>query len=112
MVNESDLLRYANSKWAFVLGTCCVQWLVGIFEALGGLVTTAACQIMYGKIYWNPPDLVMVMDNGDGSSASRAGAFFLALASTFAILFQNVCGNADAGGIDLAGIFPRYIDIR
>lgn len=30
----------------------------------------------------------------------------------FAILFQNVCGNAVAGGIDLAGIFPRYIDIR
>lgn len=38
--------------------------------------------------------------------------FFLSLAFTFAILFQNVCGNAVAGGIDLAGIFPRYIDIR
>jgi NCS1 family nucleobase:cation symporter-1 len=27
-------------------------------------------------------------------------------------MFQNVCGNAVAGGIDLAGIFPKYIDIR
>lgn len=50
--------------------------------------------------------------DGNGSSASRAGVFFLSLAFTFAILFQNVCGNAVAGGIDLAGIFPRYIDIR
>lgn len=50
--------------------------------------------------------------DGNGSSASRAGVFFLALAFTFAILFQNVCGNAVAGGIDLAGIFPRYVDIR
>lgn len=25
---------------------------------------------------------------------------------------QNVCGNAVAGGIDLAGLFPRYITIR
>lgn len=45
-------------------------------------------------------------------SGARAGVFFLALAFTFAVLFQNVCGNAVAGGIDLAGVFPRYIDIR
>lgn len=49
---------------------------------------------------------------GEGSSKARAGVFFLALAFTFAIMFQNVCGNAIAGGIDLAGIMPRYIDIR
>lgn len=27
-------------------------------------------------------------------------------------MFENVCSNAVAGGIDLAGLFPRYIDIR
>lgn len=52
------------------------------------------------------------LSDGQGSSGARAGVFFLALAFTFAILFQNVCGNAVAGGIDLAGIFPRYVDIR
>lgn len=52
------------------------------------------------------------LPDGQGSSGARAGVFFLALAFTFAILFQNVCGNAVAGGIDLAGVFPRYIDIR
>lgn len=113
MTNESDFSRYSNSALGFVLGTVSVQWVVGIFVALGGLVTTAACQVLYGKIYWNPPDLMLViMDNGNGSSGSRAGVFFLSLAFTFAILFQNVCGNAVAGGIDLAGVFPRYIDIR
>lgn len=50
--------------------------------------------------------------DGNASSAARAGVFFLALAFTFAVLFQNVCGNAVAGGIDLAGVFPRYVDIR
>ncbi|KAH7305499.1 uracil permease [Stachybotrys elegans] len=113
MTNESDFSRYANGHWGFVLGTVSVQWVIGIFVSLGGLVTTSACQLIYGEIYWNPPDLMMVMmDNGNGSSASRAGVFFLSLAFTFAILFQNVCGNAVAGGIDLAGMFPRYIDIR
>lgn len=66
---RSDFSRYANSRWAFVLGTCSVQWLVGIFVAPGGFVTTAACQIVYGKIYWNPPDLMMVMmDSKSGRS--------------------------------------------
>ncbi|VUC20526.1 unnamed protein product [Clonostachys rosea] len=113
MANESDFSRYSKDHMAFVVGTVSVQWIVGIFVSLGGLVTTAACQIIYGKIWWNPPDLMMVMmDDGKGSSGARAGVFFLALAFTFAILFQNVCGNAVAGGIDLAGVFPRYIDIR
>ncbi|KAK7431625.1 hypothetical protein QQZ08_001843 [Neonectria magnoliae] len=113
MTNESDFSRYANSHLAFVIGTVSVQWVVGIIVSLGGLVTTAACQIIYGEIWWNPPDLMMVMmDNGNGSSGSRAAVFFLSLAFMFAILFQNVCGNVVAGGIDLAGVFPRYIDIR
>jgi NCS1 family nucleobase:cation symporter-1 len=27
-------------------------------------------------------------------------------------MFENVCGNVVAGGIDLAGLFLRYLDIR
>ncbi|CZR63460.1 uncharacterized protein PAC_13357 [Phialocephala subalpina] len=27
-------------------------------------------------------------------------------------LFENICGSAIVGGIDLAGLFPRYTDIR
>ncbi|SPO05583.1 related to uracil permease [Cephalotrichum gorgonifer] len=113
ITNESDFSRYSSNHRAFVIGTVSVQWVVGVLVSLGGLVTTAACQIIYGEIWWNPPDLMMVMmDRGNGSSASRAGVFFLSFAFAFAILFQNVCGNAVAGGIDLAGLFPRYIDIR
>lgn len=61
MVNESDFSRYANGHMGFVIGTVSVQWVVGILVCLGGLVTTAACQIIYGEIWWNPPDLMMVM---------------------------------------------------
>ncbi|KAK1979727.1 permease for cytosine/purines, uracil, thiamine, allantoin-domain-containing protein [Colletotrichum cereale] len=52
------------------------------------------------------------MDHGQGSPASRAAVFFLTLAFAFTSMFENVCSNAVAGGIDLAGLFPRYIDIR
>lgn len=113
MTNESDFSRYACNRWGLIVGTFSVQWVLGIIVSICGLVCTAACQKIYGEIYWNPPDLMMVMmDSGNASSAARAGVFFLAVAFGFAILFQNVCGNAVAGGIDLSGIFPRYIDIR
>ncbi|KAG9254168.1 permease [Emericellopsis atlantica] len=113
MTNESDFSRYACNRWGLIVGTFSVQWIIGIIVSIAGLVTTAACQRIYGEIFWNPPDLMMVMmDSGHGSSAARAGVFFLSVAFGFAILFQNVCGNAVAGGIDLSGIFPRYVDIR
>ena len=53
-----------------------------------------------------------MMDNGNGSSGSRAGVFFLAAGFGFAAMFENICCNTIAGGIDLAGLFPRYINIR
>lgn len=71
---------------------------------------------------------MVMMDHGQGSSAARAGVFFLAFGFGMTSMFENICvrvpqnligcgadtfqGNAVAGGIDLAGLFPRYIDIR
>ncbi|KAI0015893.1 uracil permease [Xylariomycetidae sp. FL0641] len=113
MTNSSDFSRYGKSKRDYLLGTISSYWITGVLVCFAGLVTTAACQKIYGVIYWNPPDLMMVMmDNGQGSSAARAAVFFLALAFAFTSMFENVCSNAVAGGIDLAGLFPRYIDIR
>ncbi|KAK9772566.1 hypothetical protein AB5N19_12456 [Seiridium cardinale] len=113
MTNSSDFSRYAKCKRDYILGTLSVYWLVGVLVSLGGLVTTAAAQKIYGEVYWNPPDLLMVMmDHGQGSSAARAGVFFAALAFAFASMFENVCSNSVAGGIDLSGLFPKYINIR
>ncbi|KAK8026743.1 NCS1 nucleoside transporter family protein-like protein [Apiospora marii] len=106
-----------SASWLMMAGkgpsTISVYWITGVLVCFGGLVTTAACQKIYGQIWWNPPDLLMVMmDHGQGSSAARAGVFFASLAFAFTSMFENVCSNAVAGGIDLAGLFPRYIDIR
>lgn len=140
MTNSSDFSRYAKNKRDYIVGTVSVYWVTGVLVCLGGLVTTAACQKIYGQIYWNPPDLLMVMMDresssaplplsflsefpgcpltchpsidGQGSPGSRAAVLFLALAFAFTSMFENVCSNAVAGGIDLAGLFPRYLDIR
>ncbi|OTA52155.1 NCS1 nucleoside transporter family protein-like protein [Hypoxylon sp. EC38] len=113
ITNGSDFSRYARNWKAYVIGTITSGWVTGILVCFVGLVTTSAAQNIYGEVYWNPPDLLMtMMDSGDGSSASRAGVFFLAFGFALTSMFENICGNAVAGGIDLAGLWPHYINIR
>ncbi|KAJ7462167.1 permease for cytosine/purines, uracil, thiamine, allantoin-domain-containing protein [Mycena latifolia] len=113
MTNGSDYSRYGRRPRDFVLGTISCLFCVGTLVSFIGLVVTAACQKIYGEIYWNPPDLLMrMMESGEGSSKARAGVFFLALGFALTSGFENICGNAVAGGIDLSGMFPRYINIR
>ena len=113
ITNGSDFSRYASARRHYICSTITSCFITGILVSFVGLVTAAAAQKIYGEVYWNPPDLLMVMmDNGNGSSKARAGVFFLAAGFAFTAMFENICGNAIAGGIDLAGLFPRYIDIR
>ncbi|KAH7051995.1 uracil permease [Macrophomina phaseolina] len=113
ITNGSDFSRYARGPKHYLAGTILSAWVTGTLVSLVGLVVTSACQKIYGEIYWNPPDLLMrMMDSGHGSSKARAGVFFLSAGFALTGMFENVCGNAVAGGIDLAGLFPKYIDIR
>lgn len=113
ITNGSDFSRYSRDRKSYVIGSVASAWVTGILVSFVGLVTTSAAQKIYGEVIWNPPDLLLtMMDNGQGSSASRAGVFFLALGFALTNVFENICGNAVAGGIDLAGLWPRYINIR
>ncbi|KAI6093663.1 NCS1 nucleoside transporter family protein-like protein [Hypoxylon rubiginosum] len=113
ITNGSDFSRYARNWRAYLIGTITSGWITGILVCLVGLVTTSAAQKIYGEVFWNPPDLLMrMMENGEGSSAARAGVFFLAFGFGLTSMFENICGNAVAGGIDLAGLWPHYINIR
>lgn len=113
ITNGSDFSRYARGWRDYVGGTALSALVVGTMVSFVGLVTTSAAQKIYGEVYWNPPDLLMVMmDDGHGSSKARAGVFFLSLGFCLTAMFENICGNAVAGGIDLAGMFPRYINIH
>ncbi|KAF9266461.1 hypothetical protein L218DRAFT_857919 [Marasmius fiardii PR-910] len=119
MTNGSDFSRYAKSPRQasrYILGTVTCLIGTGTLVGLIGLVVTAASQKIYGEIYWNPPDLLLrMMQNDDGSitsSKARVGVFFLALGFALTAGFENICGNAVAGGIDLAGIWPRYVNIH
>lgn len=110
MTNGSDFSRYARSKRDYIYGTISCLFVTGTLVSFVGLVTTAACQKIYNGIYWNrkltcvllkrrithkcatAPDLLMVMmDYGQGSSAARAGVFFLAFGFGLTSMFENIC---------------------
>lgn len=115
MTNGSDWSRYSKNRYGYIVGTILCVVPTGVLVCLVGLVTTAACQQIYGEIYWNPPDLLMVMmDFGNGSSKSRAAVFFLSLGFGLPVrlysslkrslsnffyktLFENIVANATAG---------------
>ncbi|KAG9981420.1 NCS1 nucleoside transporter family protein-like protein, partial [Aureobasidium melanogenum] len=53
ITNGSDFSRYARSPKNYVLGTVLSAWITGVLVSLVGLVVTAACQKIYGEVYWN-----------------------------------------------------------
>lgn len=111
--NGSDFSRYAKHWRSYVIGTISCGLITGTLVSFVGLVTTSAAQVIYGEVYWNPPDLLMVMiADGEASRAARVGVFFLALGFALTSLFENICANVVAGGIDLSGMWPHYINIR
>lgn len=48
----------------------------------------------------------------DYSAKSRAAAFFCGLVFTVSQITFNTMGNGYAGGMDMSGIFPQYVNIR
>lgn len=64
-----------------------------------------------GEPLWDPSALFAAMQDQGGSGA-RAGTFFLAVAFILSQLSINVPGNVLAGGLDVASVLPKYINLR
>lgn len=60
----------------------------------------------------NPLDLLGKFLDGNPSSATRCGVFFIALAFALAQLGVNIAANSVSAGNDLSALMPRYINIR
>ena len=100
----SDITRFAHDRheaWQaqFLLPVC-----ITLTEVLGG-VLAASAQVIYGKVLWNPLDVVSLWDN-------RAGKFFAGLLFAFANIITNVAGNSVPFANDLMGFFPKLVNIR
>ncbi|KAF2403108.1 NCS1 allantoate transporter [Trichodelitschia bisporula] len=104
-VNQADFSRYSrvSVKW---------QWMyvpmlpiVFTFVAFIGISATSAGAERYGKIQWNPMDLI-------ANWTDRSCRFFAAFSFAFASLGVNISANSLSAANDLMALFPSYINIR
>lgn len=84
--------------------------LVAIVGLLG-IFTAAAAQTAYGKIIWNPINIIdLWMESG--SAGGRAAAAFAAIGLIIVTLGINISANSISAANDLMSFCPKYINIR
>lgn len=107
--NIPDFSRYArSSKGQFIQ----LPFLPIIFTVCSviGIVTTSATGVIYGKLLWNPLDIIAKwMEDGHGG---RAAAFFAATSWYIAQVGTNITANSISAANDLTVLFPRYVNIE
>ncbi|GMF80987.1 unnamed protein product [Aspergillus oryzae] len=117
MASHSDFSRFARRPGAQVKGQLFSFLISGNVVPILGIFGTAAAAKMYGDVnelgLWNPPNILqMWLDNQYHNKAMRAAAFFVAFGLTSSIMAMNSIENGVSGGMDIAGLYPRYFNIR
>ncbi|RFU32809.1 hypothetical protein B7463_g3585, partial [Scytalidium lignicola] len=113
VLNQSDFTRFAHKQGVQVVGNIFSLLVLGTIIPIFSILTASATVNIYGgDPYWNPLTIVMQWMTDNYTPGSRAAAFFCSLGLLISQLAENIYGNAYSGGIDLSGLFPKYINIR
>lgn len=113
ILNQSDFTRFSTKQGVQVPGIIFALLVPGIVVPIMGIVTASASVTIYGgEAFWNPLTLITQWMLEDYSAKVRAGAFFCGFGLILSQIAENVISNGYAAGMDLAGLFPKYIDIR
>ena len=114
IVNQADFSRFMRKQGQQVPGTIISTLILpGIVVPLFGILTASATMSLYGgQPIWNPPMLIIQWTTNDYSATSRAAGFFCGLGFVLGQFAENIASNGYAAGMDLAGLFPKWIDIR
>ncbi|THH30303.1 hypothetical protein EUX98_g3890 [Antrodiella citrinella] len=110
---QSDFSRYAvhsgDQMWGqiFIIPIC----LLG--TNILGIITTSCARGFYPDepLLWKLYDLLQAIQT-HGGTGSRAAVFFAAFAFFLAQVSVNVVACGVVGGMDLAALLPKYINIR
>ncbi|KAL4874958.1 permease for cytosine/purines, uracil, thiamine, allantoin-domain-containing protein [Aspergillus karnatakaensis] len=113
ILNQNDFSRLAPRPAHAIWGQAFAFPLYSIIGSVIGILVTAATQNrLGGDAVWNPPTLFVALLEKDNTAGTRAAVFFAGLALSISQLGSNLPGNAIPGGLDLASVFPQWINIR
>ncbi|GAO16363.1 hypothetical protein UVI_02049820 [Ustilaginoidea virens] len=113
-LGQSDWTRYASRKLAPVPSQLVASpATITVTAVIGIVVTSAAKDVIGGDVLWNPIYLLAAIQEYYGSSSAvRAGVFFAGLGLVASQLAISLILNAMSCGMDMAGLWPKYINIR
>ena len=113
ILNQSDYTRFAAYPRAQIVSQLVIVPVSTVIIAFFGVIVTSCAAGFYPEdgLLWAPYDLLQVVQERGGPGA-RAACFFAGCAFVMSQFGINIPGNAISGGIDLAGLLPKYIDIR
>jgi len=83
--------------------TITITAMVGVF------VTTATEKLNGGVAQWNPLVLLITVQQQTYTPLCRCATFFAGCAILSSQIFVNMTQNTIPYGMDLAGMFPRYL---
>lgn len=111
-LGQSDWTRYSKTPNAALFGQIVTAPIAICLTALCGLLVTSATAEIYGEVLWNPFQLLLAIQQNSLSAGARAGTFFAGLGFLASALALCIVTNSVAGGMDLAALCPKYINIR
>ncbi|KAJ7206505.1 permease for cytosine/purines, uracil, thiamine, allantoin-domain-containing protein [Mycena pura] len=112
-LGQSDWTRYAARPYAPTLSQLVAAPFCIILCATVGIVVTSCGDQIFGTLIWEPFALLaQIQEFYHDSSRVRAGVFFAGLGCVCAQLGISIVTNSVSAGMDLAGLAPRYMNIR
>ncbi|KAJ7264760.1 permease for cytosine/purines, uracil, thiamine, allantoin-domain-containing protein [Mycena rebaudengoi] len=112
-LGQSDWTRYAGQPYAPTLSQLVAAPFCIILCATVGIVVTSCGEQIFGALIWEPFALLaQIQEFYHDSSRVRAGVFFAGLGCVCAQLGISIVLNSVSAGMDLAGLAPRYMNIR
>ncbi|KAH8657101.1 permease for cytosine/purines, uracil, thiamine, allantoin-domain-containing protein [Tricladium varicosporioides] len=108
----ADWTRFSRKKNDYFWGSATAMPIVITICALLGVLTASATRAHFGTAMWQPLTILAYAQSSEYTAGCRAATFFAGLAIYSHQVFVNVTQNNVGAGMDLAGVFPRYVSMK
>ncbi|QLL31876.1 hypothetical protein HG536_0C00430 [Torulaspora globosa] len=110
-VNQSDYSRFGSSQTAIWSGTILALLIPTTVVPVFGVIGASTCEKLYGQVFWSPMDIFEFWLTDNYSAGARAASFFCGLSFMMSQISYTASNCGFASGMDLSGLFPKYINI-
>ncbi|CAI4773124.1 thiamine transporter [Saccharomyces cerevisiae] len=110
--NQSDFSRFGSSNCAIWTGTIVALLIPATLIPVFGIIGASACEKLYGQTFWMPMDIFDNWLTTNYSAGARAATFFCGFCFVMSQISYTISNCGFASGMDLAGLLPKYVDIK